>query len=508
VGAAVGADRPIEGYTLAQRLSSEYQTLVISPRSYFVFTPLLNSTSVGTLEFRTALEPVRSRQKPNIEFIQGWGDDVDFAHKTVTVEENVVDQRQGKAQTEDRYEDHTVGQKRTAQNTMRKEGKRFEVPYDKLVITVGCYSQTFGTPGVKENAYFQKDVGDARRIRKRILECFETASLPSTSDKLREQLLRFAVVGGGPTGMEFAAELRDLVHEDLSKLYPELVPKVRIAVLDVAPKVLSMFDDKLGKYAMDAFRREGVEVKTSHHVKELRPGLPRSEGEEGMDEVQDSQGCYTLNTEEEGDIGIGMCVWSTGLMMNPFIEKALSKSYNLPSTCTVADSAHKDQEWTIEKNPKTGALIVDEKLRVQLVSQSTTSSSSSKEESQQGEYPTATTPLSDVFALGDNANIRSTQLPATAQTASQQAIWLGRRLNKNDLEQKSFSFTNMGVMAYLGDKKSIVQTGGPFGNISGWVAWLIWRGAYLTKSVSWRNKILIPTYWFLNWAFGRDITRF
>jgi NADH dehydrogenase FAD-containing subunit len=52
-----------------------------------------------------------------------------------------------------------------------KKGKVFEVDYDKLVVAVGCYSQTFGTKGVRENALFLKDVGDARKIRKRILDC-------------------------------------------------------------------------------------------------------------------------------------------------------------------------------------------------------------------------------------------------------------------------------------------------------------------------------------------------
>lgn len=58
---------------------------------------------------------------------------------------------------------------------------------------------------------------------------------------MRKCLLHFAIVGGGSTGMEFAAELSDLIHEDLSKIYPELVKLVRITVYDVAPKVLPMF---------------------------------------------------------------------------------------------------------------------------------------------------------------------------------------------------------------------------------------------------------------------------
>ena len=224
------------------------------------------------------MELVRSRRKPNVEFMQGWADSVDLGRKTITVEESVVSHNQGRAITDDHYGDISRGQEQSEKKEKKVEGKRFEIGYDKLVITVGCYSQTFGTPGVKENAFFLKDVGDARRIRKRILDCFKIAALPTTSDKLKQQLLRFAVDGGGPTGMEFAAELHDLVKEGLAKLYPDLISMFKITLYDVAPKVLSIFDDSLGKYAMETYRREGIEIKTSHHVEELRPGLPRTKG--------------------------------------------------------------------------------------------------------------------------------------------------------------------------------------------------------------------------------------
>ena len=166
----------------------------------------------------------------------------------MTVEESVIDQRQGEAMTGDRNEEYeTTGQEISGKKGKRREGKRWEVSYDKLVVAMGCYSQTFGTPGIKENAFCMKDVGDARRIRKRVLECFEIANLPTTSEQLCKHLLTFAVTGGGPTGMEFAAELSDLVHEDLTKLHPDLVPKVSIVVRDVARQVLGMFDEKLTK---------------------------------------------------------------------------------------------------------------------------------------------------------------------------------------------------------------------------------------------------------------------
>lgn len=422
---------------------------------------------------------------------------MDFGRKILTVEESVVDQKQGHAMTGDQYSEETAGEVKSEKKGKRKEGKRFEVSYDKLVVTVGCYSHTFGTPGVKENAFFMKDIGDARRIRKRVLECFEIANLPTTSDKLREQLLRFAVIGGGPTGMEFAAELSDLVHEDLSKLYPDLVPRVRIVVRDVAPQVLSMFDDKLAKYAMEAFRRQGVEVKTSNHVEELRPGLPDIDrGGNTMDDVRDPHGCYTLKTTEDGEVGVGMCVWSTGNMMNPFVQKALEKTYGFPSASAEITEGKpleevESEEWMIEKHPKTGAIIVDDRLRVQLHSKIPPPS----KEGQDPPPPASSAVMHDVFALGDNATIRDAALPATAQTASQQALWLAKRLNKGDLESQHFTFKNLGIMAYVGNAKGLVQTEGVMGDISGRAAWLIWRGAYLTMSVSWRNKILIPTYW-------------
>ncbi|KAI9871531.1 MAG: hypothetical protein M1830_002779, partial [Pleopsidium flavum] len=477
------------GYVLSRKLNPKrFQILVVSPRSYFVFTPLLNSTAVGTLEFRTALEPVRDRRS-HVQFFQAWADDVDFANKTVTVEESVVNPLVTKAIVGNTDRNVSKGEAETASRLKknRQEGKMFDLKYDKLVVAVGCYSQTFGTKGVKKHALFMKDIGDARKVRKRVLECFEIAELPITTDTMRKNLLHFAIVGGGPTGMEFAAELSDLIHEDLLKLYPELRKFIKISVYDVAPKVLSMFDESLGRYAMEVFKREGVEIKTSHHVEELRPGLPAEDI--GILDVRDTEGCYTLKTKEEGEVGVAMCVWSTGNMMNPFVQNAVKKCHTYPeaSAMTTGENILEKPnrlEWMIKKNEKTGAIVVDDHLRIQL-------------ETQHGEnqQPEAKAVMKDVFALGDNAALENIILPATAQTANQQALWLGKHLNKGDIDTQTFSFKDMGMMTYLGNAKGLVQTPGDrMSGIQGRTAWLIWRGAYLTLSVSWRNKILIPIY--------------
>lgn len=84
----------------------------------------------------------------------------------------------------------------------------FTVEYDRLVVTVGAQTNTFGIPGVREHCCFLKQVEDARRIRTAIINCFERANLPSLTEEERKKDLTFAVIGAGPTGIEFAAELR------------------------------------------------------------------------------------------------------------------------------------------------------------------------------------------------------------------------------------------------------------------------------------------------------------
>jgi NADH dehydrogenase FAD-containing subunit len=197
------------GYNVARHLDHhKYHAVIVSPRSYFVFTPLLASTSVGTLEFRTAVEPVRST-RTKADYFQGWADSVDFANKKITVEEAVDDPHLGMALTGNRHDKLAPESTVTKSITSNNKGRVFDLSYDKLVIAVGCYSQTFDIPGARQHALFLKDIGDARKIRRRILACFERASLPTTSTALKYHLLNFAIVGGGPTGIEFAAGKRE-----------------------------------------------------------------------------------------------------------------------------------------------------------------------------------------------------------------------------------------------------------------------------------------------------------
>ncbi|KAI5790581.1 pyridine nucleotide-disulfide oxidoreductase-domain-containing protein [Peziza echinospora] len=471
------------GFGLSRTLDTRfYQPVVISPRNYFVFTPLLASAAVGTLEPRVTMEMVRAHsaagpmtaRAPAVELYQGWAEEIDFAKREVIVEEafGAAGGGEGIHGTGVREEErirHGDGEK--------KRGKMFRVGYDKLVVAVGCYAQTFGVKGVKEHAWFLKDVADARGIRRRVLECFEIASLPTTTPEQRDTLLHFAIVGGGPTGIEFAAELHDLVADDLPRLYPSLVPHVRITVYDVSTRILSMFDATLAKYAERTFARQNIRIKTQHHVLEVREGP-------------------VLVTAEEGEVPVGMVVWSTGISVGPFIRRL----------------THADGGRRILKDPRAGRICVDGHLRVQV----------QKEGSEEDVEI-----LPDVFALGDCSSVAQASpddLPATAQVANQQALYLRKTLNKAAAAHRrnpevshrdpidvspyaGFSFKNAGIMAYIGGWRAITQFSGSE-RVRGRLAWIMWRTAYLSMSVGWRNRILIPTYWAINWLFGRDMTRY
>lgn len=192
---------------------------------------------------------------------------------------------------------------RSSVNNNLNGKEEFIVDYDYLIIAMGANVNTFNTPGVLENCHFLKvipwepcltnfslkvfllqnlsfhisvamhivfgsallgtkfihaymrvcfyihlselhvfiqEVEDAQKIRRTVIDCFERASLPTISDEEKKRILHFAVVGGGPTGVEFAAELHDFINEDLVKLYPGLKDLVKITLLEAGDHILNM----------------------------------------------------------------------------------------------------------------------------------------------------------------------------------------------------------------------------------------------------------------------------
>lgn len=184
LGTGWGSYSVLKSVKRNKSLSKRYSVVVISPRNHFLFTPLLASTTVGTLEFRSIIEPVRNA---------GFSDEHNF-HLSYARELDVE------------------GKVLHCESALAL-GNTYQVPYDKLVIGVGAVANDFGIPGVKEHAYFLREIADARAIRNKILTNFELATQIKTSLEERKQLLHFVIVGGGPTGVEFGGEFYDFLMQ-------------------------------------------------------------------------------------------------------------------------------------------------------------------------------------------------------------------------------------------------------------------------------------------------------
>jgi NADH:ubiquinone reductase (H+-translocating) len=145
-----------------------------------------------------------------------------------------------------------------------------EFPYDHLLLALGGQPNFFGIPGVEEYSLTMRGLGDALRIRDRVIERFEETTL--AHGKVSESALTFVVIGGGATGVEVASEIHALVHEALAPDYPNIDPhRVRIVLLEAGPHILAELDPALRHAARTELVARRIEVMTRERAQEVTP---------------------------------------------------------------------------------------------------------------------------------------------------------------------------------------------------------------------------------------------
>lgn len=172
--------------------------------------------------------------------------------------------------------------------------------YEKLVIGVGAVSNTFGVPGVYEHAFFLKEIADARQIRNQILKNFELALQPDVAEEEKKRLLHFVIVGGGPTGVEFGAELYDFVKQDVTRLYVHEKANVSVTLIE-ARQILPSFDEKLRTFAEKKMRQRDQFDLVQSSVTEVHADH--------------------IKLQDDTIMPCGLVVWSTGLAPRQFTGK-------------------------------------------------------------------------------------------------------------------------------------------------------------------------------------------
>ncbi|MBA2680017.1 MAG: FAD-dependent oxidoreductase, partial [Ktedonobacteraceae bacterium] len=149
-------------------------------------------------------------------------------------------------------------------------GDRQTLHYDYLVLATGATSNYFGHPEWQQLAPGLKSINDALEVRRTVLSAFEAAEREPDEQK-RRALLTFLLVGGGPTGVELAGAIAELVHQSLKGDFRHIDPSMTRIVLVQGPKrILPSFPNSLAQQASKKLKQAGVEIKTGEHVKEVR----------------------------------------------------------------------------------------------------------------------------------------------------------------------------------------------------------------------------------------------
>ncbi|KAJ1967961.1 NADH:ubiquinone oxidoreductase [Dispira parvispora] len=432
--------------------TSLYNVVVVSPRNYFLFTPLLPSCTVGTIEHRSIMEPIRhiTRHKQRaVHFYEASCTDIDPVNKIITVED---------------------------QSDIKGEISKSTISYDFLVVAVGAENNTFGIKGVTEHACFLKEIWDARRIRTKLMDCIETAAFPGQTNEEIERLLHMVVVGGGPTGVEYAGELHDFLVEDLIDWYPDLANKVKLTLVEAQPTVLPMFDRKLVEYTESTFQSHKINILTNSAVKE----------------VSDKSITIETKDKERLDVPYGLLVWATGNTQRSLVRDLMTK-------------------LSSEQTSRRG-LLVDEFLRVKGDSAIwalgdatfTRYAPLAQVANQQGQYlGKFFNKLGRLEAQQQQALLKA--LPADKENASSSTLGEDPSWPK----MRTFHYSYQGSLAYIGADRAIADV--PFFGTKvasgGFATYLFWKSAYASLLFNPRNQAMVLTDWTKKTIFGRDISR-
>ncbi|KAF2502813.1 FAD/NAD(P)-binding domain-containing protein [Lophium mytilinum] len=453
--------------SLLKKLDTEnYNVVVVSPRNYFLFTPLLPSCTTGTIEHRSIMEPIRNflrHKKAAVKFYEAEATKIDYQKKVVYIND---------------------------ESEIKGNSSATEVPFDMLVVGVGAENATFGIPGVRENALFLKEVGDAQAIRKRIMDCCETATFKDQSQDEIKRLLHMVVVGGGPTGVEFAGELQDFFNDDLKKWIPDIKSNFHVTLVEALPNVLPMFSKQLIEYTEKTFKEETITIRTKTMVKNVTDKYIEAEsvGPDGKKVLE--------------KIPFGLLVWATGNALRPVVKDLMMQ---IP--------AQKDSRRGLAVNEY---LVVKGTESIWAVGDCAVANyaPTAQVAAQEGAFLAR---LFNQMAKTEEIdeelkNLSAAQESAPSKEARDQVFTEIKELQKRLRRVKQmgpFEYSHQGSLAYIGSEKAVADISWLTGNFAtgGTLTYFFWQSAYLSMCFSTRNRILVIMDWAKAKIFGRDVSR-
>ena len=326
------------------------------------------------------------------------------------------------------------------------DGNAESVEYDHVVFALGSMSNYFGNDNIRRSSFDFKSLLDAIRIRNHVIDMFERADR-ETDKVLRRSLLSFVVAGGGFAGVELAGALNDFARGILAD-YPNLRPvDLNVIVVHSRQQILPELSPTLGAYALSSMQARGVRFELGRRVVDARPGVV---------------------VLDNGEISSNTLVWTAGTAPNSLLREA---------------------GLTTDKR---GAAEVDRTLAIL-------------------GYPGA-------WALGDCAAVVDAKTnqpcPPTAQYALREGRVLARNIKASVRSQplETFHFDSLGALCVVGHHTACAELNLPWParksvRFSGLLAWMMWRGIYLSKLPGLERKVRVLTDWNVELFFPRDIVQ-
>ncbi|MBX3230803.1 MAG: NAD(P)/FAD-dependent oxidoreductase [Labilithrix sp.] len=406
------------GLEVAKSLEScDVEILLVDRTNYHLFQPLLYQVAMAGLSPAEIASPIRGilAEQKNVRVVLGEVTRIDLTAREVFI---------GK-------EEDAKGE-----------------PYDWLVLAVGAQNSYFGHDEWESFAPGLKSLEDALEIRRRVLLAFEQAERV-TEPSERARLLTFAVIGGGPTGVEMCGAIAELARFVLSKDFRAAdVRSAKTILIEAGPRILTSFPEDLAQSAVEQLAEIGVEVRTNARV----VAIDREGVELDVGDADDLPGLG--KGRERTRIEASTVLWGAGVRASD-----LAKGLGVPLD-------------------KQGRVIVGKDCAL-------------------ADHP-------EVFAIGDMARFeeKGEVLPGVSPVAMQQGRYVARIIrfeaeSDGRPPRDAFWYLDKGSMATIGRSRAIAYARGI--KMSGFVAWLAWLFIHVFYLIGFRNRFVVLVNWF--WSY-------
>jgi NADH:ubiquinone reductase (H+-translocating) len=383
---------------------------VVDRRAHHLFQPLLYQCASGILSEGQIAQPLRGvlRRHHNVRCVLAEATDVDAGARLV--------------------------------HARRPDGGALVLPYDELILAVGMRQSYFGHDEFAAHAPGMKTLADALDIRRRIYRAFEMAET-AANDRERQHWLTFALVGGGPTGVELAGQIREIAGHTLDREFQKIdSANARVLLFEGSDAVLGAFGPALAHRAARTLRGLGVELHLGARVTDIDAhGLT----------VRDHDGKATW-------FGARTVLWTAGVEAPP-IAAALARA-------------------TGAKQDRAGRIQVEPDLTVP-------------------GHP-------EIRVTGDVMNLN--RLPGLAEVAMQSGAYAGRmvrhQIEARTKKPKPFTYVDLGSAAYIARGRAVVKVG-PL-HLSGFTGWLVWLFIHLAFLTGFRSRLGAVLSWSVAFATG------